>query len=278
MEYKANKKENLIKSVIHNVQGLSFSNAQKLLRKGDIKVNGKRCKENIEINTGDNISVYLTMKKIPKVDIIYLEDNFMVVNKSQGIECATRDKSSENTYSLEEILEEYNAIVVHRLDRLTEGLVILARNKEYAKEFERIFRNNLIEKKYLAKTYTPLKSLGIQTAYHKKDTKNSIVEISDTEKEGFKKIITEFKDISDEKNKNLLEITLHTGKTHQIRAHLAHLKAPIINDTKYSGKKEISGNYPGYFLTCYYLKFKLEKSDKLNQLNDLEFKINPSWL
>ena len=132
MKIEVKKPENLIKFVIHNIQGLSFAKAQKLLRKGDIKVNNKRTKENISLVVGDIVDVYYFETSKPKVDIIYEDDNILIVNKPQGIECATRDKSSDNTYSLEEIFEEKNATIVHRLDRLTEGLVILAKNKDIA--------------------------------------------------------------------------------------------------------------------------------------------------
>ena len=140
MEYKSNKSEKLIKFLIHNIQGLSFGNAQKSIRIGKIKVNGKRCKENITLKCGDIIEIYSLTKSMPKVEILYEDVNILIVNKPQGIECATRDKSSENTYSLEEIFADKNAIVVHRLDRLTEGIVVLARNKDIARKFEEYFR------------------------------------------------------------------------------------------------------------------------------------------
>ena len=82
MDFIVKKPDSLIKAVIHSVQGVSFSSAQKLLRKGDIKVNEKRTKQNIDVFPGDKVSVYTPITKaMPKVDIIYIDDNILIVNK-----------------------------------------------------------------------------------------------------------------------------------------------------------------------------------------------------
>ena len=106
MQFHANTSEKLIKSLIHNVQGLSFGSAQKALRMGKVKVNNKRTKENIEIVPGDIVEIYGFNTSIPQVPIIYEDHNILIVGKPAGIECATRDKSSDNTYSLEEIFKD----------------------------------------------------------------------------------------------------------------------------------------------------------------------------
>jgi 23S rRNA pseudouridine955/2504/2580 synthase len=276
MVFKVQKSEKLIKFLIHNIQGMSFANAQKLMRLGKIKVNGKREKENISLIIGDQIDVFVTLEKnTPKVDILYSDDNILIVNKPQGIECAKRDKSSENTITLEEITAEHNGIIVHRLDRLTEGLVILARNTDIARKFEKYFREGKISKYYKAFVYGKITDSGIKTAYLKKDSKNSKVTISDTELDGYKKIITEYKPIAHHNNHTLLDINLHTGRTHQIRGYFSHIGHPILNDTKYSDKPTFN-EYKGYFLTSYKLKFNID--DELSYLNDLNIEITPSWL
>ena len=180
MEFKIKNPEKLIKALIHNIQGMSFASAQKSLRMGKIKVNNKRTKDNISLNIDDIVSVYEYKKTQPSVPILYQDDNILVVNKPAGIECATRDKSSENTYSLEELFSSYNAIVVHRLDRLTEGLVILAKSKEIARKFELYFRNRYITKQYLARTHKKPSQTGILHAYLKKNSRDKLVQISTT--------------------------------------------------------------------------------------------------
>lgn len=277
MDIIANKKDGLIKTIIHSVQGVSFGSAQKMLRKGDVKVNGKRVKQNIDVEKGDTISIYTpATKPMPKVDIIYEDENILIVNKPAGIECATRDKSSENTYSLEEIFASHGAIVVHRLDRLTEGLVLLAKSKENAIKFEKIFRGKEIDKSYKALTLGHPKVSGEIKAYLYKDSKNSQVTISDTPQDGYKEIITIFNILEDKGNYSLVDINLKTGRTHQIRAQLAHLGTPILNDSKY-GLPLKNSPHKGYFLTAYKLSFNISDLS-LKYLNEKSFEITPSWI
>ena len=267
--------EKLIKFLIHNVQGLSFASAQKLLRKGDIKVNGKRVKQNIDITPLDQVEIYMPKASMPTVPIIYEDDNILIINKPAGIECATRDKSSSNTFSLEEIFKDKNAIVVHRLDRLTEGLVILAKITDVAREFEKIFRQKQVKKTYITAVTGNFDKTGIQKAYLFKNANKALVDISDTEKEGYKEIVTEFEIIQKLKDVSILKVTLHTGRTHQIRAHCNYLGHPIINDTKYNRQTITIDKYKGYFLTAYKLDFDL--SGNMSYLNDVHLQISPSW-
>ena len=277
MDFNVKKSDNLIKSIIHSVQGVSFSVAQKMLRKGDIKVNGKRTKQNISVVPGDVVSVYMPVTKSkPNIDIVYIDENILIVNKPQGIECATRDKSSENTYSLEELFEDKSAIVVHRLDRLTEGLVLLARNKEIAAKFEKIFRGREITKSYMAYLDGIPPFEGEMRAFFLKDSKKSISIVSDEQLDGYKEIITEFKIVNSENNHSLVDINLKTGRTHQIRAHFAHIGTPVSNDAKY-GNTQTNSPYKGYYLTAYKLSFNISDTG-LKYLNDKIFEITPTWL
>lgn len=277
MDFIANTNEKLIKSVIHSVSGVSFGMAQKMLRKGDIKVNGKRTKDNVDIHISDTISIYMpTQKSLPKVDIVYEDNNILIVNKPAGLECATRDKSSENTYSLEEIFEEKNVIVVHRLDRLTEGLVILAKGKEIAVKFEKIFKGREIQKKYLALLKGIAPNFGEIKAYIYKNDMLAKSQISNTPLDGYKEIITKYERLNNIDDNTLVEITLKTGRTHQIRAQSAHLGHPVVNDSKY-GTPLKSSIYKGYYLTAYHLAFNIS-DPALKYLNNKTFEIKPSWI
>lgn len=276
MVLKVKKSEKLIKFLIHNIQGVSFGSAQKLLRLGKVKVNGKREKENVNVKENDEIEVFIENQiNKPNVDILYKDDNILIVHKPYGIECAKRDKSSENTITLEEITEEYNGIIVHRLDRMTEGIVILARSVDIARKFESYFRNGKIHKFYKAYVHGKLTDSGIKTAYLKKDANKSKVTISDTPKDDYKEIITEYSVTSSNNNYSLLDIKLHTGRTHQIRGYFSHIGHPIVNDTKYS-EKPTTNLYKGYFLTAYKVSFNID--DELSYLNKIDIEIIPTWL
>lgn len=277
MNIKVKQKEKLIKFLIHNIQGMSFGSAQKSIRLGKIKINGKRTKENIELAIGDTVDVFESKKSLPTVPIIYSDDNILIVNKPAGLECATRDKSSANTYSLEEIFEKDNAIVVHRLDRLTEGLVILAKTKAVATKFEEYFRLRKIDKFYRACVSGKVpRQHETLVSYLKKDSQKSEVKICDTPQEGYKEIITEYTVNRVFENYTLLDIHLHTGRTHQIRAHLSHIGHGILGDEKYN---RLAPNphpqYKGYYLTSCELRFHLD--DDMKYLNDIHLIISPSW-
>ncbi len=123
----------------------------------------------------------------------------------------------------------------HRLDRNTEGLVIFAKNNEALKILLSKFKAKEITKYYKCKVYGILnKKHDILNAYLFKDNKKSIVYVSDENKKGYRPITTEYTVLEENirENTSILEVILHTGRTHQIRAHLAYINHPIIGDRK----------------------------------------------
>lgn len=123
----------------------------------------------------------------------------------------------------------------HRLDRNTTGLVLFAKNEAALTILLNKFKNREINKFYKCTVFgIPKKESAILEAYLFKDKKKSLVYISDFPKKGYQKIITSYKiiEINKQNNTSILEVCLHTGRTHQIRAHLAHIGLPIIGDRK----------------------------------------------
>lgn len=274
-----NKKLNTF--LLDNFNGLSINTLYKSLRKKDILINNVRIKDNITLHTGDKVTLYITdeflFKKI-NFDIVYEDENILIINKPIGVEVIS-STSLEDT--LTTILEKkaYNFIKpCHRLDRNTFGLVLFAKNEETLNILLNKFKEKEISKFYKCTVYGVLKkSTATLEAYLFKDNKKSTVYIYDNFRKGCVKIITSYKVLNTNLQNNtcVLEVELHTGKTHQIRAHLAHIGHPIIGDGKY-GKNEINTKFNKYTqdLCAYKLVFNFKTdSGILNYLNRKIFEI-----
>ena len=141
------------------------------------------------------------------------------------------------------------------------------------------FKNHEIEKRYIAKVIgIPTKKKDTLIHYLFKDNKKSMVYISDKPKTGYRKIITSYKVISsnEKENTSILDINLETGRTHQIRAHLAYIGHPIIGDGKY-GNNQINKkfNQKTQLLCSYYIKFNfISDAGVLNYLNGKEINLD----
>jgi 23S rRNA pseudouridine955/2504/2580 synthase len=247
---------------------ISYTTFQKLLRKKDIKVNGIRITHNIKTNLNDTIEIYYNYT----LKILYEDENIIVVYKPVQLEVITDNTTCLTTF-VSQYLENNFCYPCHRIDRNTTGLVLFAKNKETLSILEEKIKNNEITKLYRCTILGEMpKEEGTLKDYLFKDSKKSIVYISSIKKTGYSEIITKYKTISSNKETSLLEIELVTGKTHQIRAHLAFTGHPIIGDGKY-GNNEINKKYKKKFqeLTAFKLIFNF-KTDAgiLNYLKNKE--------
>lgn len=266
----------------------------KEIRKKNIKVNKKRCTPEQILNDGDILELYLNddvlhtkqkhldfMRASDEIDIIYEDKNIILINKKVGVLChpdandyidniVARMKKylyQKGEWSPEE--SSFTPSLANRIDRNTGGIVIGAKNSEALKIINEKIKAREIKKYYLTVVHGKMpKSEELLTAYLKKDERKNMVSVTDNKVDGSKEIITKYTVLDCKDGASLLEVELLTGRTHQIRAHLAHIGHPLFGDGKY-------GVEQGRFRQALYsYKLKLDFSDenKLSYLNGREFK------
>ena len=282
VEEKYNEKK-LNTFLLDKFDGLSVNTVYKALRKKDIRINNIKVNDNVILHTGDEVKIFIiddllfSSNKL-KFDFIYEDDNILIVDKPANIEV-----TGENSLSsfLENYYKSKNLSFIkpcHRLDRNTSGLVLFAKNENSLNILLDAFKNKEIEKHYRCIVCNiPKNRKAHLKAYLFKDKRKSQVYISDTPMKGYQEISTSYTVIDTNKKYNLsyLDVELHTGKTHQIRAHLAHIGIPILGDGKY-GINKINKQFScKYQMLCSYsLTFHFKENNQLFYLNEKTFKLH----
>lgn len=270
-EFKVKQEIKLSKAIINELPFFDYAKARALINAKDAKINGARVKDDVVLTAGDVVTVFYEQKQMTKhYNLVFIDDNVIAVDKFDNIE--TINSKGDSLY--DELKAEYGEIyAIHRLDRRTSGLVIFARNRVAENELLTAFKNRLLDKKYHAIVKGQFNSShAILKNYCVKDAKNSIVKVIDKPTPNAVEIITEYKVIKTIGSNSLVEITLHTGRTHQIRAHMAYIGHQVIGDGKYG----VADRKDRLKLASVSLKFDLPKDYKLNYLNNQPLKVK-AW-
>ena len=283
---------------------LPMSLLYKSIRLKKIKVNRKRAEASTVLSEGDTVQCFLAEEFFDKITtdsslsriqvklcIIYEDENLILINKRPGVSVHEDENGSQNTlithiqaylYQKGEYLPEneqsFAPALCNRIDRNTGGIVIAAKNAEALRVMNEKIKNREIDKFYLAAVHgIPKKSEDVLNAYLLKDDKSNIVRIFDKNPpKNAKNIITKYKIIAKKSDSALLEIELLTGRTHQIRAHMAHIGHPLIGDGKYGiNKADRGAGYKFQALYSYKLRFSFNKDEStvLDYLDGKEFAI-----
>ena len=283
---------------------LPISLLYKSIRLKKIKVNRKRAENNTILCEGDVIQCFLSdeffEKRVsthsfesitPHLDIIYEDENIMLLNKRPGVSVHEDENGSTNTlithiqaylFSKGEYLPDdelsFAPALCNRIDRNTGGIVIAAKNAEALRVMNEKIKRREIDKFYLAAVHgIPSPECATIKGYLLKDEKSNTVRVYDKNPpRGAKEIITGYRVIAKTRDTALLEVELFTGRTHQIRAHMSHIGHPLVGDGKYGVNKSDRGRgYKYQALYSYRLKFSFDKNEEtvLDYLNGKEFSI-----
>lgn len=278
----------------------------KYIRMKRIKLNGKRCEISTRLNEGDVMQLYINdeffdtaaetefLTAPPVLNIVYEDENILLVDKKNGLVVHEDDEKTADTL-INRILhylydkgeykpEEENSFVpalCNRLDRNTGGIVIAAKNAESLRILNQKIKDRELEKRYLCITVgIPPKKHDTMTAYLEKNADGNTVKVTDKKTPSNKTIITTYDVLKTVGRLALVEVKLETGRTHQIRAHFAHIGCPLLGDGKY-GINQVNREYKvkTQALYSYKLKFTFAGDDNgcLDYLNGREFTVKDVW-
>lgn len=282
---------------------LPASLTQKYIRLKRIKVNGKGAKRDTKLCQGDTVQMYVNDEffeapreenaflriSSPALDIVYEDENILLVNKEAGVLCHSDGSWSYNTliariqaylYAKKEWRpREENAFapaLCNRIDRNTSGIVIAAKNAEALRIMNEKIKQREIDKYYLTVVCgTPRPASGRIENYLFKDAVKNQVYIKRAPEPGAKTAVTDYRTLTTRNGLSLLECLLHTGRTHQIRVQLAGIGTPLLGDGKY-GVEKLNRRYheSGQLLCSYKLKFSFDTpGGALDYLNGRTFTV-----
>lgn len=245
---------------------LSRSQIKRKIDNGEILVNKNKVKAGYNIELGDIISIEEDKEiKLEKEDIdfkiLYEDDHLAIISKPQDLVVHPGAGNPNNTlvngllYKFDNLAkgsDELRPGIVHRLDKDTSGLMIIAKSDEAYFKLVKMFKTRKIKKSYLAIVYGKIDDFGVIDAPIGRDRKNR--KKFCVTNHNSKRAISKYKLLKNFDNYSLVKINLITGRTHQIRVHFSYIKHPVIGDPVYGYKNKF--NIDKQLLHSYILEFK----------------------
>ncbi len=266
-KFTVNEEKGLTDFLLDEYKGaLKYGRLMKLYREKDIKVNGSRVNADTLLHPGDFVDVYYDGET--RINVIYSDDDIVVCDKPAGIESVAFYEQVRAVFP--------SAIFTHRLDRNTSGIMIFALNQKAYDLLFAGFRDRTFDKIYYACVYGAFeKKNDVLKDYMFKDEKAGRVSVFSEYRKGALPVETGYEELAYGEKTSVLAVKLYTGRTHQIRAHLAYYGHFVIGDGKY-GDDRINRELgiKKQLLRAVKLVLHFSKGDYLYRLNGKEFSVN----